>query len=649
MMIQQGAAETAGYEDELSLRDYWRILVHYRRSILTLTSAVIVLIALWTLSQPNTYRGTTTLMPLSGPRSSLSSALGELGGLVPGLGGAFSKDNPTDRLQVVLQSYTLALSVVRHLNLLPVLFASKWDAQTQQWRTNQPPTEQDAVRKLNTLVSISASKQGVLTVAVEHPDPVLAAAIANRYISSLQQSLQNNAFSLAKKHRLFIAEQLDKARHDLAGAEEALKQFEQTYGIVALDAQTTAAVQAISFLEGQIMVKEVQLRVQQRLTTGASQEVTLLQEELRGLRNQLSRLQRGLPAEQQPLATVKPPAEQAWVPFTEAPDIKLRYARLQRENLVQNKVYTLLAQQLEQAKIDEARDEIAFQVLDQALPPDRKSKPKRLQNIAAAGFVGLMLSVVLAFVRHALDTTIHTPVQVEQLLGVPVFATLPAAGLLVPSQASVPPPTAAAGVGGRLPEVAMMSTVQYIYTRLRCLEPERSAQTVVLTGPEAAEATEALLMHLALAAARAGAKVLLLDAHFQQPTLHQRYHGVLVPGLAEALAEPAQWQQSIQKTQVEHLHFVAAGTLTPTTLARLAAPEMDCLLAHYQAAYDLILCHAPTSAELHETLLLAQKAGSTCFVVLAGVSTRPTLLTTKHALEAIHAHIAGAVFLDSAS
>jgi uncharacterized protein involved in exopolysaccharide biosynthesis len=102
------------------------------------------------------------------------------------------------------------------------------------------------------LVSITANRQNVVTIAVSHTDPVLAATIANRYIDALQHALNDNAFSIAKKNRLFIAAQLENTRKDLAVAEEMLKQFEQTHKIAAMEAQTTAAVKAIAEVEAQI-------------------------------------------------------------------------------------------------------------------------------------------------------------------------------------------------------------------------------------------------------------------------------------------------------------------------------------------------------------------------------------------------------------
>src|SRR5215510_16188701 len=123
-------------------------------------------------------------MPLGTSRSSLPTAmLGELGGFVPsGVGSLLGKESPTDRLLAILRSRTLAMDVIESLDLLPILFAKKWHVEKQQWLTNKPPTLQDAVRELDTLVSKTANRQNIITMAMSHPDPVLAAAIANRYI-----------------------------------------------------------------------------------------------------------------------------------------------------------------------------------------------------------------------------------------------------------------------------------------------------------------------------------------------------------------------------------------------------------------------------------------------------------------------------------
>src|SRR5262249_13331840 len=335
-------------EEVINLRAYWRVLVRRRALILGLVVLLTVPPACLMLLLPNIYQSTATLMPLGTSRSSLptTAMLGELGGFVPsGVGNLLGKESPTDRLLAILRSRTLAMEVIQSLDLLPILFAKKWHAEQQQWLTSKPPTLQDAVRALDTLVSLTDNRQNVITIAVSHTDPVMAATIANQYIEALQHALNDNAFSIAKKNRIFIAAQLESTRKDLAVADEMLKQFEQTHKIAALEAQTTAAVKAIADVEAQIRQKEVQVGVSQRLMTGASREVYLAQEELRELRAQLAQLHRGEPELTQAKAAPKP-ENQIHPSLAEAPEIKLQYVRLEREVLVQNKLFTLLAQQL---------------------------------------------------------------------------------------------------------------------------------------------------------------------------------------------------------------------------------------------------------------------------------------------------------------
>ena len=633
-------------EEEINLRAYWRVLVRRRAFILGLVVVVTVATAFLTLLQPSIYQSTATLMPLATSRSSLPAVLGELGGGLPLGAGALllNRESPTDRLRAILQSRTLAVEVIQSLDLLPILFTKKWHAEKQQWRTNKPPTLQDAVRELDRLVSITTSRQNVITIAVSHTDPVLAAAIANRYVEALQRALNDNAFSLAKKNRTFIAAQLENTRKDLTVAEETLKQFEQTHKIVALEAQTTAAVKAIAEVEAQIREREVQVGVFQRLMTGANREVYLLQEELRELRAQLAQLQYGEPELLQ--AKEKKKLEnQIHLSLTEAPEVKLHYARLQREALVQNKLFTLLAQQLEQAKIDEARDETAFQVLDRAVPPERRIKPKRTITVFLSMLVSTFVGIALAFVREYLDPTIRTKEQIERQVGLALLVTLPVAepvrhrrlgGTLAPETG---PPVAPS------PDTPVTQALRYLHTRFKHLNSERPIQTVLLVSPEPGTAPASLLADLAVVAASTGERTLLIDSNVSQPALHSLLHCALTPGLADVLATPDFWQQSIQSTKVDNFYVVAAGTVTPTTSAALGSSVFDTLLARYKESYDLILCTAPPVLGLTDAAVLSSKVDATCLVLTSGVSRVDAALEAKNVLEAVHANVIGAILM----
>lgn len=631
------------YEDTPSLHDYWRALVRRRILILRCGGAFMALAVLVVLWLPNVYQSTVALIPLTPQKTSLlTSALGELGaGLLPS---GLSPSTPSDLLLAILQSRTIAMDVTQHLNLLPVLFASDWNSTAQKWQTDDPPTLQDAVRELDKIVSFNVDKKSVVTIKVEHVDSVLAAAIANCYATFLQQILDKNTFSLAKKNRLFITAQLEQTRRDLEHAEEALKQFEQTYGIVDIQTQTETGVKALAAIREQIIGREVQLSVQQRLLKGASPEVYLLEEELRALRTQLERLYHGTSGHVPP-SSDKTLQNEFWITVDAAPDIKLRYTSLQREALVLGKVFGLFTQQLEQAKIDEERNDADFQVLDHAIPADRESKPKRVLIVVLAAVIGAFVGALLVLVRESLDTTIRSKEQVERLVGLPLLAATPVLtwperwlqnGQVSHGQSSVSPSLAL--------HVQPPEAVRYLYTRLRHRNGQQRIQMVLLTSAGPDDNTALLLAHLAMVATSAGESTLIIDANLQHPTLHILLHCSAKPGLAEMLTDPAHWQQGIQHTAVHNIHVVAAGTPQATT--SLDVPAFDTLLAHYKAAYGLILCAAPPLSGSTDAAVLGNKADATCLVLTYGVSRLDTTLEVKSALEAVHANVSGAILTD---
>jgi uncharacterized protein involved in exopolysaccharide biosynthesis len=64
---------------------------------------------------------------------------------------------------------------------------------------------------------------------------------------------------------------------------------------------------------------------------------------------------------------------------------------------VQETLFTLLTSQHEQAKIAEARDTPTVQVLDPAVPADKRSRPRILLNLAVAGVLSLVVGIFMAF------------------------------------------------------------------------------------------------------------------------------------------------------------------------------------------------------------------------------------------------------------
>jgi len=363
-------------EEEINLLDYWRVIRKRWKIVAWIFGASVLIAVIVSLLMTPIYQAKTTIMPVESSGGGISAALQSLpfvGGMVPGIGGASA-----NKLVTVLKSRTMAEDVIQALELIKVLFEEPWD---------EPPSLQDAVRSLTGITEITDDKEGLISISVEYEDPKIGADIANQYTVALQKFLSENALSMAKRNRIFIEKQLKDVEEQLMEAEETLKGFQTNKKIVAMDVQTEASIKALVDLKAQITAQEVQLGVIKQYSTPSNPDVIRIKDELRELKKQLAMVE----------TKSGNPETDALPSFSEAPTLGLQYIRLKREALTQEKVFELLTQQYEMAKIDEAKEDITFQIIDRAIAPEKRIKPKRRLNVMLAGVVSLFSGVFLVF------------------------------------------------------------------------------------------------------------------------------------------------------------------------------------------------------------------------------------------------------------
>jgi uncharacterized protein involved in exopolysaccharide biosynthesis len=393
--------------DEINLLHYWRVIWKRRKIVIYVFLISVVSTAIISLNMTPIYQAKATLMPLESSQGRFSAALGALQN-IPFIGGAVGGTlgkTATDKLVNILNSRTVAEDLINRLDLIKIIFKKQWDREKGTWKTDKPPTLQDTLQVLQKgFVKVADDRKGLISITVEYEDPKLAADIANEYTVVLQKFLNENTISLAKRNRIFLEKQLSVTKADLQTSEEELRSYQTNKKIMALDAQAEGAVKALAELKGQIIAREVQLGAMREFATKDNPDVKRLEDELREFRVQLKRLETGSknPGSDESIGAI--------ITLKDAPTVGLGYARLKRDVLIQQKVFELLTQQYELAKIEEAKDDITFQVIDHAIPPEKRIKPKRTLNVLLAGVVSLFLGIFIVFsLEYIEDQKARTP------------------------------------------------------------------------------------------------------------------------------------------------------------------------------------------------------------------------------------------------
>lgn len=372
---------------EVHLLDLLIVLARHKRLVLGLPLVSALLALSISLIITPIYTSTVKLMPPGqGQGGGLASAmLGQLGGLAGMAGGLAGLKSPTDLYVGILESRTVADSLIDRFNLM-----KRYGFET----LDETRIALDEVTDINT-----GKKDGMISVSVDDEDPAFAAELANAYADELSKLTQTMAVSDASKQRLFYEKQLKDAKDQLAEAEIALRQTQEKTGIVQPEAQVQAIVGGIAQIRASIAAKEVQLKAMRTFATARNPDLLRLQEELSALRAQLAQMEKSSATKD----------GEFMISASRVPEAGVEYIRRLRDLKYAEAMFELLAKQFELSKIEEAKDSSVVQILDQAVPAQKKTKPKRAVITLLGLVAGGMLGILLAFAREAYIRSRNNP------------------------------------------------------------------------------------------------------------------------------------------------------------------------------------------------------------------------------------------------
>jgi capsule polysaccharide export protein KpsE/RkpR len=176
----------------------------------------------------------------------------------------------------------------------------------------------------------------------------------------------------------------------LVKAEAGLREVQERSGIVVLEKQAEAVIAGAGQVRSAIADREVRLRVLRTSATDQSPDVMRLNSELQGLRVELARLESRKASDSSP---------ESDLPVAKLPEASVAYVRARRELKLQEVLMEAMVRQFEAAKLDEAKEGPLLQQVDQALPPDHKSRPARAMIVGVTALAALLLASLVVAIK----------------------------------------------------------------------------------------------------------------------------------------------------------------------------------------------------------------------------------------------------------
>jgi capsular exopolysaccharide synthesis family protein len=285
-------------------------------------------------------------------------------------------------------------------------------------------------------------------------------------------------------------------------------------------------------------------------------------------------------------------------------------------------------------------------VLNEPQTPDSPIAPQPVLTGALGLLAGLLIGIAAAVLRNRLDEVLHDEESVQESLGtIPILARVPRwkarghDGLITVSQPDSRSSQAFQGLSTR---------VRFMLGRLRGDRP--GGAVVLCTSAEPSEGKTALAANLAVAAARVGMRVVLVDADLRRDG-PERFPGVAhgVPGLSDLLVRVDSISGYLVPGPVKNLMLLPAGASPANPTEMMASARMGSVVAALAERADLVIIDTPPTLSYADSLEMANVADLILLVTQMGKSRITAVEHVAERLLQVGGSAVGAVILDGTS
>ena len=382
-------------EDAISLIDLLLVFARHKLKIIVVPFLVGCVVAAYSLMVPEIYTATTTLIPSDRKQSAAMGMLSQLGPLAGMAGGLAGGGADTEVLITMVESRRVQDQIIAKHDLRKGNDGEELSMEKTRFKVSNA-----------TAVSLGR-KDGVITISVEDEDPEKAANMANDYVKELERLSRELALTEASQRRAFLEKQLFDASNKLQMAEEAMKKSQETSGLIQLEEQGRAVIEAIATLQAQIAAKEVELGALKLFATEENPDMKRALVTITGMRAQLARLERSNPEDKQGRSSI--------ITTSKVPEAGLEYARRLRDLKYAETINQLITQQYQMAKVEESQNAPILQVLDEAIAPEQRTSPKRSQMVLMAMVASGFAMCLVAFLLEAKSQAEGDPEQASKI------------------------------------------------------------------------------------------------------------------------------------------------------------------------------------------------------------------------------------------
>ncbi len=292
------------------------------------------------------------------------------------------------------------------------------------------------------------------------------------------------------------------------------------------------------------------------------------------------------------------------------------YDNIQRELKIASETLNQFLAKQQALEIEKAEKHQPWELLDPKLTtvnkPEAVSKGLK-QNLALGGMLGLVLGIGAALVVDKLSNVFYTSRDLKEATGLPLLGVIPLRkeiGFVMTENVETSVQQA--------DRTSFFEVFRSLYINILLLGSDTPIRSVVISSAAEGDGKTSVAIHLALAAAAMGQRVLLVDANLRSPILHKQVGLMNIQGLTDIISSDSDWSNIIERSPLEdNLYVLSAGPVPPDSIRLLASQKMQDLMSDLHASFDLVIYDTPPLVGFADANLLA--ANTDGVIMVAGL------------------------------
>lgn len=538
----------------------------------------------------------------------------------------------------------------------------------------------------------------IIEIRFSDPNPQTAAHVVNTLVNVYIEQNYKTRYESAMQTSDWLSKQLADLQVKVETSQQKLVEYQKEHGILGIDEKQNIVTAKLDELNRELTAAEadrIQKESRYRLSMSGNPELiinadfnTLLgrlhQQEadlksqlaqaevqlgpahprIREINNQMLQVQAGLRAELEKLgARIKTDfqaASQRESMLRTAMEAQkqqanalnesaIQYSLLKRDVETNRQLYEGLLQKLKEASVSAGLKSSTIRVVDAARVPLAPARPDKRRNLMTSLALGLIGGVVLAFLVEAIDDTVTTPEQAQDISGMPALGVIPIyrkAAMRTRHQLLL----AESNVGNietvvfRQPNSDVAEAYRALRTALLLSSSGSPPQVIMITSPHPQEGKTTTCINTALVLAQSGARVLLIDADLRRPRIHGMFNITPKRGLSTLLTGGSDPGNSILKVpQLSGLHLLPAGPPRPHPAELLGSKLMKRYIEDWRQQFDYIIFDTPPAVSVNDSVPLSADMDAVMLVVRSGQTKKGALRRASHLLRQVNARVLGVV------